>query len=241
MEHIRVGDELPAAATLHCVQLCSCRDFQSLSSSPAIVLSQSSQRSCPCFHRVDAYLCTPAAPGRLSAAAGRWQGQSEHSMWMAFSGFEALQINRSRTEILISLLLQTLLVSSHFSLGTLNPPARCDKPGRLPSSAYSINCALWSTVSIFPLAALTCLLLSRPNAACDSVSVALLFLHQWTLSPSHIYIPGCHSRRVAQSTGSPSPEHCMHASPTVIHVRIKTNEKSITNWTAEQMKTGRNI
>lgn len=50
--------------------------------------------------RLQRYLCTPAAPGRPSAAAGRCRGSPEHSMWMAFFGFEALKTNRSRVDIL---------------------------------------------------------------------------------------------------------------------------------------------
>lgn len=87
------------------------------------------------------YLCTSAAPGRPSAAAGRCSGLSWCSMWTPFSGSEALKTKRGRVDTL-----------PHFSptgsacLQPLQAWAQCFpevwsckvplwEQGRLPSSA----------------------------------------------------------------------------------------------------------
>lgn len=46
------------------------------------------------------YLCTSAAPGRPSAAAGRCSGLSGCSIWTPFSGSEALKTKRGRVDTL---------------------------------------------------------------------------------------------------------------------------------------------
>lgn len=125
-----VGDCLPAADTLTvCVP----------------TSSQSTQQSSFGWKH---YLCMPAAPGRPSAAAGRCKGQSEHSMWMAFFGFEALKTNKSRTNILSHLSHYKLCLFPAISgLATLKPqcfpvagsPARLLGPMNRPGLCTAIH------------------------------------------------------------------------------------------------------